>query len=429
MSSESPSWYYRSYIARAAFGSAFIAAEYYSASYSLEYFGNKSLDYYSLFVTAPFVAGAFRHIYAIYKPSPINGLKEGDNPIDGWDMMIAVPSIIRSAHLAVRYIQDKRISWKEKTGLLGYILFFGGASSLRYFCNRGSNAWVICSIVQAFCLHKSVRLANYQKTPSNIIDNALVVLICVRDYDDDERGLPGTKLDKKNVTKLFHENYNFDVICNKNDRFTKEELWSLLKKARNKFIHGDYKSIIMIFSGHGNENISALSDHTTMSRVDIESYFSIEKVKSKAEALRLYFIDSCRGSKHSYLVKPDRFQFQANANLNYVQSFQDTAEKRYHPDENRCVFYSNTEPYYSYDDEKNGGILIYSLCKVLTDNENVNLLELQDLIRKYAKSKVTKVDGQLYVSLVEIKSTVNNRKAQKTVFRKNTLNDSTIEYV
>ena len=71
-----------------------------------------------------------------------------------------------------------------------------------------------------------------------------------------------------------------------------------------------------------------------------------------------------------------------------------------HPNENRIIFYPNTEQFQSYDDEKKGGILInglYETMKDIIDNNNnddnkKNFLQIvQDIIGDKAEDDLVKL--------------------------------------
>ena len=104
------------------------------------------------------------------------------------------------------------------------------------------------------------------------IKNALVLLICISKYSGNSfQNLEGAKYDMEMLTKLWKDQFGFQIICNKtsllgNDyRVTQDQLRRKLDEARlvlteekeeklNKDnVSNNFDSFIFIYSGHGYE--------------------------------------------------------------------------------------------------------------------------------------------------------------------------------
>ena len=80
------------------------------------------------------------------------------------------------------------------------------------------------------------------------LDNMLVLLICVEKYDSpiyDE--LPGTQTDRRRLSTLFKDTYNYEVIQNESSYFTKMDMKKILIKAEEEFQKKDkeYQGIMV----------------------------------------------------------------------------------------------------------------------------------------------------------------------------------------
>ena len=89
----------------------------------------------------------------------------------------------------------------------------------------------------------------------------------------------------------------------------------------------------------------------------------------------------------------------------------------FHPNENRIIFYPNTEHYAAYGFKDKGGVLTDGLCEAMNDDAiiDMDLLDLQDAVRDNVENKLVPViddNGKIigeYSVRVEIKTTMRNR--------------------
>eukprot|EP01084_Bolivina_argentea_P245059 410394_1 len=279
------------------------------------------------------------------------------------------------------------------------------------------------------------------------ITNALVIMICIEEYEGDANAagkcsnLSGTQIDRRNMTELWVNKYNYDAICNKSKKCTLNDAQTILANGQSQFLNGGYDGIIVIFSGHGSKDSLILSDYYESTKINnqiyykynkiqrsyIEAYFGGENVKNKVDKIKIYLVDACRGHKGALPIDKDNIKMTPKGN-NAVQNNEE--QKIHHPNENRMIFYPNTEPYVSYDGS-NGGALMYSFYSTMMDdeNKNKNFLQLQDIIRKKADQKLFSCkddQGVLkeYCVKIETKTTMDYEAMQKMYFReKNTQKD------
>eukprot|EP01084_Bolivina_argentea_P259067 437009_1 len=291
------------------------------------------------------------------------------------------------------------------------------------------------------------KIYKQQFTNSIFITKTLIILICIEHYfGENEKtkapNLPGTQIDKRNVVNVFNRKYNYDVICNKNKSCSLADVEFILKTGREIFDNNDYDCVMFIYSGHATATDLLMSDcreigiykkhyqYRKIKRVQIESYFDGYQAKNKMSACKFYFIDACRGTGYSLPCKG----FGGNTHSVHDQEDKkDTLpissfnmDNKIHPDENRCIFYPNTERFIAYDD-KHGGILINGLCETFKSNISTNnFLDIQDLIREKSDGivKVKTDDGQTHIQIakIEIVSTMSNTLMRQIHFGENIKN-------
>ena len=176
----------------------------------------------------------------------------------------------------------------------------------------------------------------------------MVVIICIGKYQKLDE-LNGTQRDKERIKSVFKNKYNYNVIGNKNAFVTYTDVENILSTAKQKFRQksNGYKGIIIVYSGHGDEQYLQLSDYRGIKyddgkykRTDFESYFNATNVKEKSDAFKIYFVDSCRGNTTSIMYPQININKKGNKNNNF----------RYiHPESNKCIMYSNSITYESYE--------------------------------------------------------------------------------
>ena len=204
--------------------------------------------------------------------------------------------------------------------------------------------------------------SSYQTKEPIELKKILVLIICVATYSkksdinhipvlDD---LPGTKTDKSRLLNVFRNNYKYDIIMNKDSYVTNRDVEIILNKAKEQFRmkQNGYQAIIVLYSGHGDRDHLLLSNYDSQTldgryrRDMFESHFNGYKIPEKSDCYKFYFVDSCRGHIDAELINKKRNDNQlikAKGNeYNNVHEWQ-------HPEENRCVMYSNMDNYRSYE--------------------------------------------------------------------------------
>ena len=107
----------------------------------------------------------------------------------------------------------------------------------------------------------------------------------------------------------------------------------------------------------------------------------------------------------------------------------DDASGSLHPDDNRCVFSSNTTGNSSYTYEETGSILLQSLYQVLSDkaNHDLDFIDIQTMIgKKVNNKKITLKDSDIEVKAkMDFETTMSYPDMKKIKF---TINKSKQDY-
>ena len=82
------------------------------------------------------------------------------------------------------------------------------------------------------------------------------------------------------MINVFVDKYKYDMLCNKKKTCTRQELDEIMDVARTHFAkkENDYQCIIVIFSGHGNQNALVCSDVSDAGKTYI---YSEENINAK----------------------------------------------------------------------------------------------------------------------------------------------------
>ena len=158
--------------------------------------------------------------------------------------------------------------------------------------------------------------------------------------------------------------YKYTIITNRNPYVTATDFENILSTAKTQFTNNDYDGVMIFYSGHGNKDHITLSDYKknkhgqdkgVYSRVKLEQYFNVNNIDNKDKTLKhkFFFIDACRGDDNSVLfrIKDQGVIRKGDGNNNKMRYI--------HPEMNRCIMYSNSDNYASYEapfDEKTGDI-------------------------------------------------------------------------
>ena len=172
----------------------------------------------------------------------------------------------------------------------------------------------------------------------------MVIIICIGKYDGSWPDLQGPGYEKQQLIKVFGK-YKYDIICNKHDYVSSGDIDTILESAKNRFLSSSdkYQSIMFVHSGHGIESALILSDGQTILRSKIECYFNGRNIKNKLSSYKIFFFDSCRGPKNSYAIPINHNGARGKGNRNNENASELFGNKYAHPEENRCVMYSNAK--------------------------------------------------------------------------------------
>ena len=282
------------------------------------------------------------------------------------------------------------------------------------------------------------------------LKKVLVVMICVAEYKQTKCNLPGAKLDKLRLLHIFKEIYKYDIIMNKKPYVTNDDVEGILFEARKMFKDEQrkYKSIIVCYSGHGNQDNLLLSNYNIgtgegfYSRSDFEQYFNGYKIPHKSECFKIYFVDSCRGYEDSELIG-------VNCGKNNTKLASKAIDDDYkcnvnnghgkHPEINKCIMYSNMQNYKSYEapynpdtddiawnrindndddgkDEQYCGIFMNSIYHTFKDNAEEkfedNFCTLQDKMRIKSNVRDHSDKCKVGLSINESGNLMNSVKAR-----------------
>ena len=282
-----------------------------------------------------------------------------------------------------------------------------------------------------------------------IVRNGLVVYVNISKYDGDAKNplkckdFPKfiSKLNDVNVKKTFIEHLGYDMIRLKNGNCSKDDLKMIIKIAKTKFEDKKYgyDCLIFIFSGHGNEKGIICSDlinnkktnspsnwmigmimelfgmNKNVENIDeahkkykyqikdfdeVTNSFNGYRVPEQVKTPKLFFLDTCRGTKNPKPVKPvgnDMDQDKGvpiakcwdgyGNDLDGEECDDGHGNAGYHADGNTAVFFPNTKGNNTYSSEK-GGLLITSLCNAFKKKDKISLSQVIKDLRKQIDNKV-----------------------------------------
>ena len=294
-----------------------------------------------------------------------------------------------------------------------------------------------------------LELDRYGPQKEHKLQRVLIVIICIGEYDGESvKDLDGPSNDKQKLITVFNKHYNYHLIYTKSNRVTEKDIDIILDAAKTKFTSKteNYQCIMLFWSGHGTETELISSDCKKIKRSKIESYFNGNTATEKLLDYKFMFFDACRGTNNSYTLFMDNKDDNASTPIGQRKGNDDNVmECEIHPEENRCIMYSNTNTYVSYDittdndkdDEKKSndkdtenktfsapflnGIAEVFTQNALEKNYVMNFSEIQDEIRDSAQNKMFK-DAK-YGSFCRLKvdesSTLKNKDKLSIIFSKN----------
>ena len=173
----------------------------------------------------------------------------------------------------------------------------------------------LCIIFVRKSRNKMQKLKTYgstMKSPNSIntISNALAVIICIGDYDEDQCNSPDVKdsilrdlpIDKdiENLTKLFNELEYKIISKQKKTYWTQNDIMKLLtNEIPQELFDNDkelkYDGLIICVSCHGQKNSIVTSDFKLIDKTAFHRIISGNHAKIR-EIPRIFIFDSCEGN-------------------------------------------------------------------------------------------------------------------------------------
>eukprot|EP01084_Bolivina_argentea_P070882 128887_1 len=215
-----------------------------------------------------------------------------------------------------------------------------------------------------------------EKIEKYVVSKALVLIICVSKYDNNKSydNLEGTKIDRRNMIKLFDKRYGYEVISNENDRIDRDDCIDLLSKCRGELTKkankNKYQALFVIFSCHGNDQYLVFSDSKMMCRDKIYEWFNGSNVPFMSNKPKIIVMDACRG-KNLPIPVPN--------NNKKPKKLKGNDDEAHHPDEQMILLYSTTKGYAVPDDDEFGGNVIRTIYNVFCADDYIDKYHLDDL--------------------------------------------------
>ena len=179
-----------------------------------------------------------------------------------------------------------------------------------------------------------------KKNWKKVFSNALVVVITA----------PEAVANWNECSDLFGNNYGWDFIRNKdNSLVTTENVNAILQFAEGKFKEKNYDSVIVLWTGHGDQYNLKMSDGSLYPRDKLYSFFSCP---TKKTCLRMFVVGACNIAAQS--SSSDTSAMQSNHVADGV-----------HPDAMRVILNPNTTGGMTFGNLKDGEIFVGAFCHVM----------------------------------------------------------------
>ena len=224
--------------------------------------------------------------------------------------------------------------------------------------------------ITPFRLPKLPKSFDKKETEKIMLSNILVINLCIEQYDGDKyHNFQYSHYDKSHMIDTFVNKYNYDMICNKKKSCTRKEMDDIIATAQSQFGNdkNNYQGIIVVFSGHGNKNSLICSDDYIYDRLEFTKAFNGSKIVNKTGAIKLFFIDACKGEQDANSV-------QSYQNMHIGAEIKGFGKKSYHPDAQTTIYSPNTDGLSTYSEPNTGGILVNALHETMT-NHNQNMVQ------------------------------------------------------
>ena len=244
-------------------------------------------------------------------------------------------------------------------------------------------------------LKKQIEMKQFMRQRRRFVNNPIVLIIAIGDYNQPTKNLPGTIVDKKNMKRLFKHQYGYKVICSKQQHVDWTEFHRLLDKTKTELKHPDrdYDGVFVVVSSHGTSTKGTVdsivtSDNKLISVESIMAAFNGNSIAKLVKCPKVFIFDCCRGANVPVMVSAinnDKHDTEdEDIDIVMEMNMKGKDKKLVHPDKNIIGLYAVTKGYTTEDTEK-GGYLIQAVDTVLRSNDvqRYDLLQLsQKILRK-----------------------------------------------
>ena len=222
------------------------------------------------------------------------------------------------------------------------------------------------------------------KSCKYVMQNALVLIICISKYDSDEYDdLKGAVRDMDALKRLWGKFFCFKIMSNDNNSsqnnnkddtiankyyVSENDLRLKLTQAKCRLLdsnnNGDnFDRFIFVFSGHGYKDGIVTSDTKKIQMNEIAKSFSAKEIPLFKDKPKIFIVDACRTSRG---IIP-AFDIDEKEDTRYKVEYRSERDdgndfKFYHPLSNTLTIYGNTQGYAVSGSEQGG-----SLITIMTD--------------------------------------------------------------
>eukprot|EP01084_Bolivina_argentea_P289239 496632_1 len=150
------------------------------------------------------------------------------------------------------------------------------------------------------------RWCKFQYQQAHTVDNVLVLIIGVSQFDDKKKFLPGIKQNVVDLLALWRDTYHYDVfVCNFDTLYcTKKDIIKFVDKHMNKLQQQHYNGAIVHVITHASGNVFLSSDQKEI-KMDFISHelISSAEVTDNTTLIKVIFHHGCQGNTDYHLGK------------------------------------------------------------------------------------------------------------------------------
>eukprot|EP01083_Nonionella_stella_P115200 341284_1 len=202
---------------------------------------------------------------------------------------------------------------------------------------------------------------HYRYTNAFFVDDALVLIIGISQFDDKTQLLPGVQRAVQELTTLWRDIYKYSVvICNEETLYsTKDDVIDFVDACVPR-IQGRTKAVIIHILSHGLEgNLVVSSDQRTIPIEFFKHELTYNCLEDKRSFVKLIFYHGCRGSKNYHVPNyTQRGLKSSQVNTNESPFMEYTAYSNF------ITIYGNMPGRASYD----AGTFTHCICDAFSRN-------------------------------------------------------------